>query len=321
VYLNSPANIIVGCNNEIALPALQQLFVTGSLKAVLVPEKNKELFSILQPLLAGSPVSLVSVNKKNLEPTIKTLATDKKITAAWLMTFPYIIPASALTLLPGGFINFHYGILPNYRGSNPILAQLLNGETHSGLTIHVVDEHIDTGPIILQQKIIIEAIDTFGMQLQKLGRLGASMAVNLLQFYHFGPVPPSVAQDESKAGYYKKVTASDLLINWDRMSSHQVNRMINACNPWNKGAGAMINNLLIRITAAEIMEDGFSDNLAPGTIVSCNEKEGLTVLCSDKKAIRISIFYIEEGFFTGDKLSGYGVKTGDKFISLTTISA
>ena len=139
---------------------MQQLFISGALKAVVIPEKNKQLFSILQPLLTGTEIKLVTVNKKNLESTIIALAAEKKITTVWLMTFPYIIPSSLLKIWPGGFINFHYGLLPKYRGANPILSQMLQFESHSGITVHVMDEHIDTGPVILQQKIPIEDTDT-----------------------------------------------------------------------------------------------------------------------------------------------------------------
>ena len=316
MHISKPVNIIVLCNNEIAIPALQQLYITGVLKAVVVPEKNKELITILQPLLAGSPVSLVVVNKNNLVPTIKTLTIERKVTAALLMTFPYIIPASILQVMPGGFINFHYGILPKYRGSNPILAQMLHGETESGISIHIVDEKIDRGPVIMQQKIAIELNDTFGIQLHKLGILGSSMVNRLLQFYQSDTVPPSVPQDESAAGYFKKVTANDLMINWNTMNSQQVIRMINACNPWNKGAGTIINNQVIRFTEAEITGDDDSGEVPPGTIVSLNEKEGLKVICTDKKLIRVNIIYLPEGFFSGKKLADYGIKEKDIFLSI-----
>lgn len=302
------------CNNEIAILAMQQLFMNGALKAVVVPEKNTALYSMLKQMLTDTGVSLLAVNKKNLETTITAVAAEKNISSAWLMTFSYIIPKSLLSLLPGKFINFHYGILPKYRGPNPILAQMLQYETQSGITVHIVDEHIDTGPIILQQKIMIEDTDTFGIQCRKLGMLGASMALNLLQLYQLGLLPPSVPQDESLACYFKKPIVADLMINWNTMTSKQVVRMINACNPWNKGAGALINNQVICLTDAEITENKIEDNLQPGTIVCLNEKEGLKIICNDNKTIKINIIYLPDGFFPGYKISSYGIKLNDRFI-------
>lgn len=306
---------MVLCNNEMAIPAMQQLYMSGSLKAVLVPEKNKELFFLLQQMLGGTRIGLASVNRKNLESAIKKTVAEKNITTAWLMTFAYIIPKSLLRLVPGGFLNFHYGLLPQYRGANPVLAQMMHGETHNGITVHIVDENIDTGPVVMQQKITIGERDTFGIQLQKLGMLGASMAIQLLQLCRLSLIPPSTPQDETKAKYYKKVVATDLMINWENMSSLQVARLINACNPWNKGAGAMINGMVICLTEAESAGTIAGDAILPGTIISLDEQEGLKIYCFDNKAVKINVIYTPQGFFPGKRLLDYGIKVNDQFLS------
>ncbi len=304
---------MVLCNNEMAIPAMQQLYLSGSMRAVVVPGKNKALFSLLSQMLTGTGVSLLSINKKNLESILKKTVAEKNITTAWLMTFAYIIPAPVLNLLPGGFINFHYGLLPKYRGPNPVLAQLLNGETESGITVHIVDENIDTGPIVMQQRIAIEERDTFGIQLDKLAMLGASMAINLLSAFRLNAVPPAVPQDEAKAGYFKKPVASDLMINWNIMNGQQIIRLINSCNPWNKGAGAIINNMVICLTDAELTADIYKGNAAPGTIISLDELGGLKIYCFDNSVIRINVICTPQGIFAGKRLLNYGIKINDKF--------
>lgn len=313
--MSAGINIMVLCNNEMAIPAMQQLYMSGSLKAVMVPEKNRSLSSLLTQMLTGTGVIVVTVKKNTLETTLRKLAAEKNITAAWLMTFAYIIPGSLLKLFPGGFINFHYGLLPQYRGANPVLAQMLHGETHGGITVHLVDEGIDTGPIVMQQKIPITDRDTFGIQLQQLGILGASMAMQLLQFYRLSPIPPSVPQDETKAGYFKKPVAADLMINWHTMNSGQIIRLINACNPWNKGAGAVINNMVVCITEAEYANEEIAEKASPGTIVCLDEKEGLKIYCFDNKVLKVNIICTPEGFFAGKRLKQYGVQKNDQFKS------
>ena len=307
---------MVLCNNEMAIPAMQQLYMSGSMQSVVVPEKNTALFSMLKQMLTGTGISLVSVNKKNLEFTIKKIAAEKNITVAWLMTFAYIIPKALLNLLPGGFINFHYGLLPQYRGANPVLSQMLNGETESGITVHIVDENIDTGPIIMQQKIPIDDKDTFGVQLQKLGMLGASMVQPILRFYQFNPVLASVPQDESKARYFKKPVAADLMINWNTMGSQQIIRLINACNPWNKGAGAIINGMGICLTDAEPANEIPATVTLPGTIIALDDQEGLKIYCFDNKLIKINVISTPEGFFAGKRLMDYGIKINDQFLCI-----
>ncbi len=313
--MSNDIRIMVLCNNEMAIPAMQQLYMNGSMNAVLVPEKNTDLFYMLKQMLAGTGISLLSVNKKNLESTIKKTASEKNITTAWLMTFSYIIPRSLLNLLPGGFINFHYGLLPQYRGVNPVLAQMIHGETHNAITIHLVDEGIDTGPIVMQQKIRIEERDTFGIQLNKLGMLGASMAMQLLQLCRLHPVPPSIPQDESVAKYYKRPVAADLMINWKTMSSEQVVRLINACNPWNKGAGAIIKNMVICLTDAELSDHTSPGSIPPGSIIALDEEAGLKIYCFDNKAIKINVICTPQGFFAGKRLADYGIRINDQFLS------
>jgi methionyl-tRNA formyltransferase len=318
VYLNKVTNIVVCCNNEIAFPAISQLAQNGVLKAVVVPERNKEVYQMLQQFLAGSTIELLRVNKKNLVETIKNLVESKNVSYCWLMTFSYILPKALLDLLPGGFINFHYGILPQYRGANPILSHMLQNETHSGLTVHIMDEQIDTGPMLLQHKIPIEDRDTFGTQCKKLGMLGAAMAQQLLQLIQQGLAITPVVQDESVARYFKKPVAKELMINWETMSSRQVVRMIMACNPWNKGAGTMINNNIICLLDAETISQISLEveNLPPGTIVGLDKKEGLQIVCSDNKIIRVNIIYTTDGFFTPDELFVMGIKLKDRFITV-----
>jgi len=306
---------MVLCNNEMALPAIQQLYMSGSLKAVLVPQQNTELFAVLQQMLAGTPVEIKNVTKANLESTVKKAASEKTITAAWIMTFAYIIPKSMLNLFPGGFINFHYGLLPQFRGANPVLAQMINGETHNAITVHIVDENIDTGPIIMQQKIAIEDKDTFGIQLQKLGILAASMALNLLQLCRLCIIPPAVPQDESMAKYFNRPVAADLMVNWNTMDSLQIIRLINACNPWNKGAGSLINNTVFCLVDGEPVDEIFSAKTDPGTIIELSKEGGLKVYCLDNKIVRINVIYTPQGFLSGRKLLDVGLKTGDRFLS------
>lgn len=313
--MTGTVNIMVLCNNEMAIPAMQQLYMSGSLKAVVVPEKNTSLIILLKQMLTGTGISLVSVNKRSLPANIENLIAEKNITTGWMMTFAYIIPKPLLAMLPGGFINFHYGILPKFRGSNPVLAQMLNGETESGITIHLVDENIDTGPIVMQEKIPINDTDTFGMQLQKLGMLGASMAINLLQLCRVQPIPQAVAQDETMATYFKKPVGADLLIKWNSMSSRQIIRLINACNPWNKGAGALIGNTGINLVDAEPCDDITATQSLPGTIAALGEEAGLKIYCFDNKLIRINILSTPSGFFAAKRLLDFGIKCGDRFLS------
>jgi len=126
-------------------------------------------------------------------------------------------------------------------------------------------------------------------------------------------VLPSVPQDESKARYFKRPVAADLMINWNTMGSQQIIRLINACNPWNKGAGAIINGMGICLTDAEPAANIPVNITLPGTITTLSDEEGLKIYCLDNKTIKINVISTHEGFFAGKRLADYGIKINDRF--------
>lgn len=124
---------------------------------------------------------------------------------------------------------------------------------------------------------------------------------------------PSRPQDESKAAYYEMPVAKDLTINWKEMGAAIIVRLVNACNPWNKGAGAFINNWFIGITEAEIAgETAFGEEDA-GTILACDKEQGLLVKTCDGKKLKITIVYLQEGFYSGYQLSAFSITPGMSF--------
>jgi len=268
---------------------------------------------ILQQLIKDTGVPLLLLNKKEYKTQISEAIKKYDVTVVLMMTFPFMISPELLQLPPKGFINFHYGLLPQCRGPQPILRHLLNNDKEAGVTIHKVDKGIDTGPVSLQEKVAIEDHDTYGMLQSKLAFLAAKQAANLLKILSYGTIIPAVAQDESKAAYYEMPVAKDLTINWDEMSAQKIIRLVNACNPWNKGAGTTINNWFIGITEAEIIGESDTTDTTPGKVIACNNEEGLIVKTMDNQKIKINIVYTNEGFFSGSRLADFGIKAGMKF--------
>jgi methionyl-tRNA formyltransferase len=146
-----------------------------------------------------------------------------------------------------------------------------------------------------------------------LAFLAARQAANLLKILSYGTIIPASPQDETKAGYYEMPKAEELTINWNEMTAEKIIRLVNACNPWNKGAGTSINEWIIGVTEAELSENTHSNELVPGTIIACNPGDGLLVKTIDNKNLRINIIYTNEGFFSGSRLADFGIKMGMKF--------
>lgn len=305
--------VLILCNNPIAVPGIKEFLFYGKVAAIGIPKRNTEMQHILNAMLLETGVPLLLLDKKNYKEQMSIAIKEYKVTLGLMMTFPFIITPEILSMPEKGFINFHYGLLPQCRGPHPILWHLLNNDKECGVTVHKVDNGIDTGPIIIQEKLKIEEQDTYGTLQGKLAYLAAKLAANLFKILSYGSMLPAVPQDESLSKYYEKPVAKDLTINWKEMDSNKIIRLINASNPWNKGAGAMINNWFIGILEADIFADDTTNEKEPGSIITCNSKEGLQVITRDKKILRLNITFTQEGFFSGYRIAQFGIKPGDIF--------
>jgi methionyl-tRNA formyltransferase len=311
----SNTKILLLCNNSIAIPALKELLFYQQVAAVVIPAANKPLQAEINELAAPSSVPVIIVNRQNFTQQVKKSIEKYNVMAVVMMTFPYIIPATLLKLPPKGFINFHYGRLPEYRGPEPIFAQVRAQEKKPGLAVHVVGEGIDDGPVILQETFAYDPDDTYGILKNKLGLLGAKLITLLMKILSFGKLVPAVAQDESNAQYHKKPAAEDLIINWQSMDAETIKALVNACNPWNKGCGAKIKGSIIGITEVEILENETGKEKEPGTVTFINDTRTLYVSLVKGKLLKVNIIYTEHGFTTGFGLHKLGINTDDIFTS------
>jgi methionyl-tRNA formyltransferase len=311
--MNTDPKIIILCNNPIAIPGIREFLFYGKVGAFVVTKRNKEMQHLLTQMVGDAPVPVIIVNRKNYIEKIITAIDENEINTGFIMTFPYILPKEVWSLPQKGFINFHFGLLPQCRGPQPVLWHLLNNDKEAGVTVHKIDDGIDTGEIIIQEKTNIADDDTYGTLQTKLAYLAAKAAATLLKILSYGSFIPSTKQDESKAAYYEMPGAKELTINWAEMSAAQILRLVNACNPWNKGAGTIINEWVIGITEVEIIEMNESITNAPGTIVECSKEKGLLVATSDNKTLSINIIFTNEGFFSGGKMMSFGLQKGMRF--------
>lgn len=303
-------NTIILCNNPIAIPGIREFLFYGKVKAIVVTQRNKEMQGIISEMLKESGVPMIIVNRKNFAEMISGAIEEYAVNVGLVMTFPFILPAAIVSQPAKGFINFHYGLLPQCRGPQPILWHMLRNDPEAGVTLHKMDEEVDTGPIILQEKINIEPNDTYGMLQSKLAYTAAKAAAQMLKILSFGSVIPATVQDESKANYYEMPSAADLTIRWSTMSADEIVRLVNACNPWNKGAGSFINEWFFGIAYAAKKEETTIE--AAGTILSCDEQNGLVVSSADQKKVHIIIIYTTEGFLPGYRMESFGIKAGMK---------
>jgi methionyl-tRNA formyltransferase len=144
--------------------------------------------------------------------------------------FGKIIPKEIIESFPKGILNVHPSLLPKYRGPNPIREVILHNEKETGVTIFLIDELVDHGPILKQEKIQLLGNETYLELEEKLGKLGGKVLREIIVDYLDGKIK-LVEQDESKATYTKKISKEDGSLSFDE--GYEIwQRKIRALNPW-----------------------------------------------------------------------------------------
>ena len=146
-----------------------------------------------------------------------------------------------------GTINLHASLLPNYRGAAPINWVLINGESLTGVTTFLIDEKIDTGAILMQDKISIKDYENAGDIHDKLLHIGAPLIIKTLINLNKGNLRPKKQNLLKNLNKAPKLTSQNTRINWS-MNLLQINNLIRGLSPF-PGAWSefSINNEIIRI--------------------------------------------------------------------------
>ena len=172
---------------------------------------------ILQPHRASDPQSLAE---------LKSLAPQAIVVTA----YGQLLRPALLAIPPLGCINVHASLLPKYRGAAPINWALIRGERVTGVTIMLIDETLDTGPILLQSKLAVDPSDDADTLQERLAACGAEALLRALDGVESGSLKP-MPQDHSRATYAPKLRKEDGLIVWDRSAVALAN-LIRGVTPW-----------------------------------------------------------------------------------------
>ena len=161
--------------------------------------------------------------------------------------FGQILRPEVLALPPLGCVNVHASLLPRWRGAAPVQAAILAGDADTGVTLMKMDRGVDTGGIIAQRAIPIEAEDTGGSLTGKLSQLGAEFLIESLPRYISGESKPQ-PQDESRATYAPLLQKEDGRLDFTRPAV-ELARRVRALNP-RPGAFMEWNGALLKIHRA-----------------------------------------------------------------------
>jgi len=138
-----------------------------------------------------------------------------------------IVPPEVLAMPRFGILNIHPALLPKYRGRFSTAHAIFNGEKTHGVTLHWMDEGIDTGPVIMQEQFTIDDDDTAKIVYDKFTEVGSSLFKKFLDLWLSGDEIIATHQDESQATYYPKGLPGNGTVDWS-WNGEQIRNWIRA---------------------------------------------------------------------------------------------
>ncbi|MDB6056824.1 MAG: Methionyl-tRNA formyltransferase [Verrucomicrobiales bacterium] len=314
-----PLRVIFMGTAELACASLQALLASPkfSVQAVVTqPDRPKGRDLKLTPsevkkvaLAANIPVLQPErAREPQFIEQLKQLAPDYIVVIA----YGQILPRAILDTPKFGCVNVHTSLLPQYRGAAPIQAALLNGDPETGVTIMQMDEGLDTGPILSQHPIAIEATDDAATLHDKLAIVGAEGLLPTLLDFAAGKIQAR-PQNHSEATHVKKIKKEDGQLDW-KLPARVLQNRIRAFTPW-PGAFTFqkVNDKarLLKVWRAEVV----SAQGEPGTVLAA-DNSGVVVACG-QDALRILRLQREGGrqMSAAEFLQGNSIRSGEQFVT------
>ena len=231
---------------------------------------------------------------KDAEEQARFAALDADL--AIVAAYGLILPKAILDAPKGGCINVHASLLPRWRGAAPIQRAILAGDEVTGITIMLMEEGLDTGPMFVKRETQIDR-KTAGELTDELARLGAGALVGWLD----DPMPATPQPDDGVT-YAKKIDKADARIDWAR-SAEDVERQVRAFAP-SPGAWFQANGERIKLLQAEIGNDASG---SPGEVLD----ECLCIACGSGYIRPLKVQRAGKGPMTpGELLRGFAIRRG-----------
>jgi methionyl-tRNA formyltransferase len=229
-------NYIFFGSPEFAAIILEKLITAGFVPQAVVCNPDRPVGR--KKIITSPPTKLLAqkYNISALQPEVlsnsKLEILNSKPDFAIVASYAKIIPKNILELFPKGIIGVHPSLLPKYRGPTPIQSVILNGEAETGVTLYLLDEKVDHGPIIAQRALENNDLRTINyVKLHDaLANLGADLLIETLPKFIEGKIKP-VAQNEAEATFTKKFENRDGYVDLEKDDPVIIEKKVRALNP------------------------------------------------------------------------------------------
>jgi methionyl-tRNA formyltransferase len=280
-------------SGSFAIPSLEALLAAGHDVAAVVTQPDREKgrgrelsppplkpvaavrgLKVLQPRRVREPESVAA---------LEALAPEVQVVVA----YGQILPRGVIDIAPRGTVNVHASLLPRYRGAAPVQWAIVNGEAETGVTTMLIDEGLDTGPLLLAEATPIGAEETAEALESRLAALGGELLVRTLKGLEEGAIVPR-PQDPARASLAPLIKKEDGLMDW-RLPAPALARRVLGFHAW-PGAHTCLRGRGLRVLRAQV--DAGSGT--PGTLLRAG-RDGLVVACGDGTALRLVEVQPESG--------------------------
>jgi len=150
-----------------------------------------------------------------------------------ICAYGQILPGHVLDMPPYRCVNVHFSLLPRHRGAAPVAAAILAGDEFTGVSIMLVEQRLDSGPLLAAAAVPVQVWDNTGSLMEKLSLVGAGLLLEALSGWKRGEIVP-LSQDEAAATYFPEVKKDAGKIDWHRPAV-EIWRLVRAFNPWPGG--------------------------------------------------------------------------------------
>ena len=234
-------------------------------------------FALQQGIAVAQPRSLRLDGKYPEDAAAaKTAIEAAQADAMVVAAYGLILPQWVLDQPRLGCLNIHASLLPRWRGAAPIHRAIEAGDAETGITIMQMDAGLDTGPMLLTQRLPIAATDTTGSLHDKLAPLGGRMIVEALELAACGGLRP-VAQPVEGVTYAHKIEKAEAALDWS-LPAAVLERRIRAFDPF-PGAASAIQGETVKVWGAALDAAG-ATAAAPGTVLAV-DGSGVAVACGE----------------------------------------
>lgn len=195
-------------------------------------------------------------------PDVMVVAAYGLILPRWVLQWPRL-----------GCLNVHASLLPRWRGAAPIHRAIEAGDQETGITIMQMDQGLDTGDMLLVERLPILPTDTSASLHDRLADLGGRLVVEALEAAAGGGLTP-VAQPAQGITYAHKIDKAESALDWSRPAV-EIERRIRAFDPF-PGAMTTWGDAVIKVWAAGLADPAEKGDFAPGTVLAI-DRSGIQV--------------------------------------------